>query len=246
LLPLRRGQSHSTVTDLDHEQALVLTCPGQYWCHRGGCPDSDFLEAFALLTPIVTAGNAADLADGGGDWAEETYQQLYGASGVDECSEEVLDHLEVMLSGSGWVELERATWEGGLEELLLRREEHCLTASYDPVTRQVRLVDGKPELEVMLQLFADDGVLSGGDGQETVDTGEAAVERWGAEILTAAEDLLRGRIKELPHLAVPVQGALLGLHPLADGTLRAPESTALAKAQLTVLLRTAGVLSDGD
>jgi hypothetical protein len=165
---------------------------------------------------------------------------------VDGYADSVLDHIEVMLAGAGWVELDRSTWEGGLEESLLRRGQHCLTAAYDPVTRQVRLVDGKSELEATLDLLADDGVLTGGDDQISVDTSEAAVERWGTDLLTAAEDLLRGRIAELPQPAGPVQGGLLGLHPHADGTLRGPESTTLVDEQLAVLLRTAGVLSNAD
>jgi hypothetical protein len=35
----------------------------------------------------------------------------------------------------------------------------------------------------------------------------------GMDLLTAAEDFLRGRIDVLGQLATPVQGALLGLHP---------------------------------
>jgi hypothetical protein len=244
LLCVSRSADGTDTVDTVHR--AILSCPGEYWCHRGGCPDGDFLEAAALLTSIVNAGDVADVADGDGGWAEETYQRLYGTSGADEYTEGVLDHLEAVLSSAGWVELDRSTWEGGMEESLLRRGEHCVTASYDPVTRQLRLVDGKPELEAMLQLLADDGVLTGEDDHETVDISERAVQQWGAEFLTAAEDLLRGRINEMRQLTVPVQGALLGLHPHADGTLRTPESTTLAERQLTALLHTAGLLSDGD
>lgn len=220
---------------------MILSCPGENWCHRGGCPDTDFPEVVALLTSIVTAESVTDTADEDDGWAGETLQRLYGASGVDDYADEVLDSLEGMLSGAGWVELDRSTWEGGLEESLLRRGEHCLTASYDPVTRQVRLADGKPELELNLQMLADAGVLTGAGDQEAIDTSDAAAERWGADLLTAAQDLLRGRINELPQPGVPVQGALLGLHPHADGTLRGPQSTTLVSEQLSVLLRTAGV-----
>jgi hypothetical protein len=244
LLCVSRSADGTDTVDAVHR--VILSCPGENWCHRGGCPDTGFLEAATVVTSIVTAGDACDLADEDGGWAGDAYQRLYGVSGADEYPEGVLDYLEAILAGAGWVELDRSTWEGGLEESLLRRGEHCLTASYDPVTRQVRLVDGKPELETMLQLLADDGVLTGSDDQETVDTSQAGAQRWGAELLTAAEDLLRGRINELRQLAVPLQGALLGLHPHADGTLRGPESTTLAERQFTVLLRTAGVLNDAN
>ncbi len=227
---------------VDTVRRVILSCPGENWCHRGGCPNAEFPEADMLLTSIVTAGDIAAVADQNGGWAGETYQRLYGTGDVDHYSEIVLDYLEAELSGTGWVELERSTWEGGVEESLLRRGEHCLTASYDPVTRQLRLVDGRPNLESTLDMLAEDGVLTGDDDHVTVDTSEHAAQRWGMELLTAAEDLLLGRVNELRQLSVPLQGALLGLHPHADGTLSAPESTALAKEQLTILMRTAGLL----
>ncbi|MCG5213095.1 hypothetical protein [Streptosporangium sp. KLBMP 9127] len=93
-------------------------------------------------------------------------------------------------------------------------------------------------------MLAEDGVLTGDDDQVTVDSSERAVERWGTELLTTAEDLLRWGANELRQLAVPVQGAILGLHPHADGTPCAPESVTLADGQLRVLLHTAGLLSD--
>jgi hypothetical protein len=90
------------------------------------------------------------------------------------------------------------------------------------------------------------GALTGDDGHEIVDTGDHAVQRWGSDFLAAAQELLRGHIGDMPNADCPVQGARLGLHPRADGNLRGPESTALAEQQLAALLRTIGVLGDGD
>jgi hypothetical protein len=241
LLCVNRAADGTDTVDTVHR--VILSCPGEHWCHRSGCPDAGFLEAAETLTSIVTAGDATDFADADGGWAGDAYQRFYGVSGLDEYTEDVLDYLAAVLSDTGWVELNRSTWEGGLEESLLRRGEHCLTASYDPVTRQVQLADGTLELEATLQLLADGSALAGSDDQETDET---AQQRRDQELLAAVEDLLRGRITELPRLAIPVRGALLGLHPHADGALHAPQSTALAERQLTVLLRTAGVLRDGD
>lgn len=231
---------------VDTVHRLILSCPGDNWCHRGGCVEVPFLEAAALLVPIVTAGQAADAATGDTDWAWDAYHRLYGTGDVDEYTDTVLDQLVAMLSSADWVELDRSTWEGGMQESLLRRGRHCLITSYDPVTRQIRLADGKPELESTLQLLADDGVLTGDDGQEVVDTSEDAVQRWGSDLLTAAVDLVSGHIDALPLVDGPVQGALLGLHPHADGRLSGPGATALAEGQLTALLRTIGVLRDSD
>ncbi|MFB4285917.1 hypothetical protein ACBJ59_62450 [Nonomuraea sp. MTCD27] len=223
---------------------VVLACPGENWCHRDGCPDADFPEAAELLASIVTTGDVAGTANQDGGWRGDIYQRLYGTSSADHYSDSVLDCLETELLGAGWVELERLTWEGGLEESLLRRGNHCLNAFYDPITRQLRLADGKSQLDGLLDLLADDGALTGDDEYVTVDTSEHVVERWGTDVLATVEDHLRGRIQDLPELSVPVQGALLGLHPHADGSLNAPESTVLAKEQLTVLARAGGLLGD--
>jgi hypothetical protein len=223
---------------------VTWSCPGEHWCHRGGCPDVDFLELAALFTPIVTAAHTAyaalDSMDGG--WAD-SHRQLYGDGEGPDYIDRVLDMVTGKLSGAGWVELEESTWEGGLEQSLLRRGEHCLVAAYDPVTRQVQLTDGKDELELTLQVLADDGVLIGDDAGERVDTSEAAVEQWGTDLLTAANDLLQGRINTLPQLTAPVQITMLGLHPHADGTLRSPQAATLADRQLSALLDTIGLLA---
>lgn len=93
-----------------------------------------------------------------------------------------------MLSSSGWVELNRSTWEGGMEDLLLRRNEHCLLVSYDPVTRQVRFADGKQELDFTLQFLADDGVRIGDEEQESIDMNKDAIEQWGTDLHTAGRE----------------------------------------------------------
>jgi hypothetical protein len=240
LLCVTRSADGTDTVDTVHR--VHLSCPGEYWCHRGGCSEVGFMDAAPLLEPVIAAGDTAAVADASEGWAEEAFQRLYGTSETGEYTDDVLDQVAVMLSSSGWGELNRATWEGGLEDLLLRRAEHCLLVSYDPVTRQIRLADGKQELDLTLQLLADEGVLTGEEGQEAIDTSETAREQWGTDLLTAAEDLLRGRIDALGQLATPIQGALLGLHPHAYGSLRGPESTSLARSQLTALLSTVDLL----
>lgn len=195
-----------------------------------------------LLTQVVAAADTASAAVDIGGWATESYQRLYGDAGSSEYAESIMEQLTTMLSSAGWVELDQSTWEGGLEQSLLRRGEHCLSAAYDPVTRQIQLADGRSELESTLQLLADDGVLIESGEQEAVETSEAACERWGAELLAAADDLLHGRIKIMSHLAKPIQATVLGLHPHADGTLLGPHSFTLTDHQLGILLHTAGVL----
>ncbi|WP_125615055.1 hypothetical protein [Actinomadura sp. WAC 06369] len=244
LLCVTRTADGTDTVDTVHR--VHLSCPGDNWCHRGGCPDVGFLEAAPLLEPVIAAGDTAAVADASEGWAEKAYKRLYGANETDDYTEGVLDYVQVILSSSGWVELNRSTWEGGLEDLLLRRDEQCLLVSYDSVTRQVRFAEGRHELDLTLQLLADDGVLIGDEGQEAIDMNEDAREQWGTDLLNAADDFLHGRIDVLQELAVPVQGSLLGLHPHADGSLRAPESTPLVEKQCTELLNRVGLLEGGD
>jgi hypothetical protein len=218
---------------------VTLSCPGPEWCHRGGCAEQVEPDLDALLSPLIEAGQTAGALTEQGE-VSEAYLQLYGAAGVAEYADSVLDVVGSTLSGAGWAELERSTWEGGLEDVLLRRAEHCLRVEYDPVTRRLRLGDGKPWLEGALDLLAEDGVLIGTEGAEEIDTGEEAVERWGTDLLTAAQDFLRDGIETLPQQQV--EGTVLGLHPHADGELRGPASVTLAAEQVSVLLRTMGLL----
>jgi hypothetical protein len=121
----------------------------------------------------------------------------------------------------------------------MRRDEHCLTAAYDPITRQVQLSGGKNELELTLQLLSDDGILTGDDDTSfKVTINDATRDSWSTDLLTAADDALHDRIRDLPQLTTPVQLTLLGLHPHADGTLRSPQATRLAEHQLNALFKT--------
>ncbi len=241
LVATRSADGTDTV---DTVHRVNLTCPGENWCHRGGCPGHDVPELAALLMPAVTRGHVAEAAGDSTDgrWGD-SYHRLYGDGEGLDYANRVLEHLTLTLARHGWAELTGSTWEGGLEQTLLRRGEHCLTAAYDPITRQVQLINGKAELELTLDMLADDGVLTNDDGQDTIDTSEEATARWGAELLTAATDLLAGRINELPQLVAPIQVTMLGLHPHADGLLRGPEAPALVERQLETLLLTTGVLT---
>jgi hypothetical protein len=121
---------------------VVLSCPGQQWCHRGGCTVTHGID----LTHVIAAAEAADAAGRHVGWAAGAYERA-----DPDTAETVLDHAHRLLGSAGWVELERSTWQGGLEDLLVRRGEHCLRASYDPVTRQLKLTDGRTLLEFLVQ-----------------------------------------------------------------------------------------------
>ena len=139
---------------IDAVYRVTLSCPGEFWCRRGGCTEQEIPEFDSLLLSLVEAGHAAD-APATADDVREAYLNLYGDAGFSEYADVVLDVVETTLSRWGWVTLKRSMWEGGLEEVLLRRAEHCLTVTYDPVTRRLRPVDGKPELELTLDMLAE-------------------------------------------------------------------------------------------
>jgi hypothetical protein len=223
---------------------VTVSCPGEHWCHRGGCPDLARPDIAALLSPIPLAATAAEVAADSNEVMANLYSDFYGDGDGHTWADDVLDEAAALLSGAGWIELEQSEWEGGVEERLLRRGEYCLEVRYDPATRQVELVDGRPELELTLQLLADDGLLTGDEDAERVDLSGAAVERWNPDLLAAAGDLLQHRILELDLRGLPAQLTVLGLHPHADGLLRGPHATTLAAHQLRRLFRTIGLLGD--
>ncbi|GAA1857850.1 hypothetical protein [Actinomadura bangladeshensis] len=113
---MTRASDGTDTVDTVHR--VHLSCPGEYWCHGGGCPDAGSLDVAPLLEPVIAAGDTAAVADASEGWAEEAFQRLYGTSEMDEYTDEVLDQVAVRLSAFGWVELNRATWEGGVEDLL--------------------------------------------------------------------------------------------------------------------------------
>ncbi|MCR6483729.1 hypothetical protein M8542_12965 [Amycolatopsis sp. OK19-0408] len=191
---------------------LGFACPGEHWCRRGGCGELAPTDLDGDLLPVVTAGQAADLAigDSGRIWDE--YRRRYGTGSVfvDE-AETVLDCAETLLSRVGWQELERSEWEGGMEILLVRRGRTCLLVEYDPATRQVALADGGSWFELFLEIAEEDGIPAPDD----VD-----VEPWSGD---------RRQI------------SVVGLHPHADGRLHGPESFELATRQLSMFFRESGV-----
>lgn len=233
------SRSVATQDGVDAVHRYTLSCPGEGWCRRGGCAMEPNLELEALLRPLVLSGMAADLARTQG---QQTYRQLYGSQDTDYL-DTVLDIAEARLAAEGWADLGRSTWDGGIEEGHFRRDEHCLAVAYDPVTRHLRLADGKLELEHTLQMLAEDGVLTGEEGAEILDTGEDAVQNWGADLLDAAKELLQGRISPYPGLDDAIGITLLGLHPHADGALHGPGASDLVEEQMTALFNAIGLLS---
>ncbi|MDG4762568.1 hypothetical protein O7632_00330 [Solwaraspora sp. WMMD406] len=96
--------------NVDTVHRVNLTCPGENWCHRGGCPDHDVPELAALLMPAVTAGHVAEVVGDSTDgrWGE-SYHRLYGDGEGPDCADRVLEHLTTTLARHGWAELTGAS-----------------------------------------------------------------------------------------------------------------------------------------
>ncbi|MET9262654.1 hypothetical protein [Amycolatopsis sp. NPDC004079] len=211
LLCITRSSASDDAIGIVHR--LGFACPGEYWCHRGGCGEPASMELDGDLLPVVTAGQTADLAIGDSGRVWDDYRRLYGTGSVfvDE-AETVLDCARNFLSRMGWEDLGRSEWEGGMEEILVRHKRTCLLVDYDPVTRQVRLRDGKQEFELLVEMAEE--------YEEIPVPEDVDVDSWPGE---------------------PRQISLVGLHPHADGRLHGPQSHDLVERQLLMFLCGAGV-----
>lgn len=226
---------------------LVLSCPGEGWCRAGGCPTVDVSVETALSPLLASAARSAGVAavaylhDVG-----SIYQQMYGSGGDDGYAEPLIELFAVMLKEDGWEVIEQSVWEGGIEELLVRRADDFLVLGHDPVTRQILLRDGTYALNGILDLLSDDGLITEVGERLVVDMSEKAVEQWGASCLTAAADALSGRIDvDRPPGFAPLQTTLLGLHPAGLGYVTTSHGDSLCKAQLAGLLRSLATPSSG-
>lgn len=97
------------------------------------------------------------------------------------------------------------------------------------------------ELDGLLGVMADDGLVLLPDGVERIERTNAAAEDWTPEVLDAADDQLRARISALPNLAEPAQLTILGLHPHGDGTLTGPRASDVAIRQVDHLIAATGL-----
>lgn len=56
-------------------------------------------------------------------------------------------------------------FDGGIQQLLVRRGDSFLVLMYDPLNRQVMLRDGVGVLVLLLQMLAEDGLILGEEGR---------------------------------------------------------------------------------
>ncbi|TCC08397.1 hypothetical protein [Kribbella soli] len=217
---------------------LVVSCPGEGWCRVDGCStvarDIE-TEIAPLLERAVRSAGVASAAHRHA--AGSVYQEMYGSGSDYGYAEGLLDILAHTLECSGWEEIERSEWEGGNEELLVRRADDFLVLEHDPVTRQILVGDGTYALNGILDLLAGEGLIAE-SGEHLIADISDAVETWGAGYLSAAADALSGRVDlERDPAFTSRQATLLGLHPAGLGYVTTADCDALCEAQLAGLLR---------
>jgi hypothetical protein len=214
---------------------VVLHCPGLDFCPRGGCEaalDDAVLAAVGLVAAdvAVTAPIAA-----GADWAADAHRASLIGTEDDEPAD-VLSVVTAPLLAAGWEETSSSSSELGDIEVLLSRREHVLTAAYRPLTRTVELADGRPELDLLYQLLADEGQLvDSPDGVSWVDRAAATAD-WGDPLLTAIEKHLRGDLADDGPLAEPTKVLLAGVWPWGFGVPHGDDEWGLVHRQVMMNL----------
>jgi len=219
---------------------IVLHCPGPDVRPRGGCDtpvDDTLLAAVGLVAAdaAVTAPVAA-----GGDWAADAHRSSLLGTDDDEPAD-VLAVLTQPLLAAGWEEAYSSSSELGDTEVLLSRQEQLLTVSYRPLTRDIVLADGQPELDMLCQLLADDGGLAEGPADVgRVDRAAAVAADWNDPLLTVIEKHLQGEPAADGVLPEPIQILLAGVWPWGTGVPHSDDDWDLLHRQVRVnLARTA-------
>jgi hypothetical protein len=213
----------------------VLHCPGPDFCPRGGCEAT--LDDAVLAAVGLVAVNVAVMAPiaAGADWAGDAHRASLLGTGDDEPTE-VLSAVTAPLLAAGWEEISSSSSELGDVEILLSRREHVLTAAYRPLTRMVVLADGRPELDLLCQLLADEGRLADGpDGVSRVNRA-AGGGGWSDPLLTVIEKHLQGDLANDGPLAEPAEVLLAGVWPWGLGVPHGDDEWDLVHRQVAMNL----------
>jgi hypothetical protein len=213
---------------------VVLYCPGEDVCPRGGCRvtlDDGLLAAVGLV--IADAGVTASVA-ANADWAAEAHRTSLLGTVYDE-PEEVLSVAAQPLLAAGWEEISSSSSDLGDVEVLLSRRGQVLTVAYRPLTREITLVDGRDELDFLCEILADEGYLSEDpEGIRRVNRA-ATAETWSDSALSLIERYLRNDLADMA-LINPVNILLAGIWPWGTGVPATDEDRSLVHHQVVVSL----------
>ncbi len=214
---------------------VVLYCPGEETCQRGGCDttlDDELLAAVGLVA--VEAGVTASIA-ANADWAADAYRAA-SLGTIDDEPEEVLSVATQPLLAAGWEEISSSSSDLGDVEVLLSRQGQVPTAAYSPLTREITFGDGRQELDFLCEILADDGALVE-DPQGVRQVNRTAVsDTWSDSALSLIEKHLRHDLADATTLINPLNILVAGIWPWGTGVPSTDEDRSLVHRQVMVTL----------
>jgi hypothetical protein len=224
-----------TTQDLGTLRRVILHCPGEEICRRGGCDttlDDELLAAVGLVA--VDAGVAASIA-ANADWAADAYRASWLGT-VDDEPEEVLSIATQPLLAAGWEEIFSSSSELGDVEVLLSRRDQVLTAAYSPMTREITFADGRRELDFLCEILADEGdLIEDSEGIRQVNR-TAVSDTWSDSALSLIEKHLRHDLADNTTLVNPINILAAGTWPWGTGVPSTDKDRSLVHSQVMLTL----------
>jgi hypothetical protein len=224
-----------TTQDSGTLRRVVLHCPGEETCRRGGCDttlDDELVAAIGLVA--IDAGVTASIA-ANADWAADAYRAS-SLGTIDDDPEEVLSVATQPLLAAGWEEISSSSSELGDVEALLARQDQVLTAAYSPLTREITFADGYQELDFLCEILAEDGALvEDSEGARHVDR-TAVSDTWSDSALSLIEKHLRHDLADNTTLINPLNVLVAGTWPWGTGVPGTDEDRSLVHRQVMLTL----------
>lgn len=224
-----------TTQDSGTLRRVVLHCPGEETCRRGGCDttlDDELVAAIGLVA--IDAGVTASIA-ANADWAADAYRAS-SLGTIDDDPEEVLSVAAQPLLAAGWEEVSSSSSELGDVEVLLSHQDQVLTAAYSPLTREITFADGYQELDFLCEILAEDGgLVEDPEGARQVDR-TAVSDTWSDSALSLIEKHLRHDLADNTTLINPLKVLVAGTWPWGTGVPGTDEDRSLVHRQVMLTL----------
>lgn len=142
---------------------LVLHCPGEGRCLRGGCPLADAVDVDLIVARIVDKARAVASMLAGGDWATGAYLRTLvdgDDPGVYEEPGAIMSIAEQALAECGWRAASQGFWDTGDVDRLLYRDGHMIFVRHHLAERALSVLDGLEELEALRDMAREDEALA--------------------------------------------------------------------------------------
>lgn len=142
---------------------LILHCPGEDRCLRGGCPRADAVDVDLLMARIIDKATAVASMLAGGDWATDAYLRTLvdgDDPGVYEEPGSIMWTAEQALADYGWQAASQGLWDTGDVDRLLYRDGHVILVRHHLAERALSVLDGLEELRVLSDMSKEDEALA--------------------------------------------------------------------------------------